>query len=51
MVIITNNAYSTTTGIFPFFANKGYHSSISIYSEYNIAFSQAYKFAVNLNKS
>src|ERR1700730_17889355 len=28
-----NNALSTTTGISPFFANKGYHPNISVYPE------------------
>jgi len=36
-----NNAPSATTSVFPFFTNKGYHPNITIYPEYNIAFSQA----------
>ena len=32
-----NNTLSTTTGVFPFFANKRYHLNITIYSECNIA--------------
>ena len=34
-----NNTLSTTTSISPFFTNKRYHPNITIYSEYNIAFS------------
>ena len=33
-----NNAPSTTTGVSSFFANKGYHPNITIYSKCNIAF-------------
>jgi len=32
-----NNAPSATTGVSPFFANKGYHLNITIHFEYNIA--------------
>jgi len=28
-----NNAPSATTGVFPFFANKGYHPNLSVYPE------------------
>ena len=28
-----NNTPSATTGVFPFFANKGYHSNLSVYPE------------------
>ena len=45
-----NNAPSTTTSIFPFFTNKGYHPDITIHSEHNIASSWAYNFAVDLNE-
>ena len=34
-----NNALSTTTGVSPFFANKGYHPNITVYLECDIAFS------------
>ena len=45
-----NNASSIITDIFLFFANKGYYLNIIVHSEYNMAFSYAYNFAVNLNK-
>jgi len=32
-----NNAPSITTGVSPFFANKGYHLNITVHSEYDIA--------------
>jgi len=31
-----NNAPSATTGVSPFFANKGYHPNITVYPECNI---------------
>ena len=34
-----NNALSATTGVFLFFANKGYHPNITVYPKCNIAFS------------
>jgi len=45
-----NNAPSTTTGVFPFFANKGYHPNLSMYPEQDIAFSRARDFVLNLDK-
>jgi len=45
-----NNALSATAGVSPFFANKGYYLNITVYPEHNIAFSQACKFTVDLNK-
>jgi len=44
-----NNAPSATTGISPFFTNKGYHPNITVHPEHNIASSQACDFAVDLN--
>ena len=41
---------SATTGISPFFINKGHHLNINIYPEYNIAFSHVCDFAINLKK-
>ena len=32
-----NNALSTTTSVSPFFANKEYHSNITVYLECDIA--------------
>jgi len=34
-----NNAPSATTGVSPFFANKGYHLNITVHPEHDIAFS------------
>ena len=35
-----NNAPSATTGVSPFFANKGYHPNLIVYPEQDIAFSR-----------
>jgi len=45
-----NNAPSTTTGVSPFFANKGYHPNITVHPERNIASSRAHNFAVDLDE-
>ena len=45
-----NNALSVTTSVFPLFANKEYYSNITVHPEYNIAFSQAYNFTIDLNE-
>ena len=45
-----NNAPSTTTGVFPFFANKEYHPNITVYSKHDIASSQACDFTIDLDK-
>ena len=45
-----NNAPSATTGVSPFFANKGYHPNITVHSECDIASSQACDFTVDLNE-
>ena len=45
-----NNAPSTTTGIFPFFANKEYHPNITVHPEHDIASSWAHDFAIDLNE-
>ena len=45
-----NNAPSTTTGVSPFFANKGYYPNITVHPEHNIASSRACDFAVDLNE-
>ena len=37
MEFVYNNALSTTTGVFSFFANKGYHLNITVHPECNIA--------------
>jgi len=45
-----NNALSATTGVSPFFANKGYHPNITVHPERDIASSRAYDFTVDLNE-
>ena len=45
-----NNASSATTGVSPFFTNKGYHSNLSVYLEQDIAFSYAYNFVIDLDE-
>ena len=43
-----NNAPSVTTGISPFFANKGYDPPITIHLEYNLVSSKAQNYVTNL---
>ena len=45
-----NNAPSTTTGISPFYTNKGYHLNISVHPEHELASRRACKFAINLDE-
>jgi len=45
-----NNALSTTTGITPFFANKGYHLNISVYPESDLASARARDFVTDLDE-
>jgi len=45
-----NNALSATTSVSPFFANKRYHTNITVYPKYNIASFQACDFTVNLDE-
>ena len=45
-----NNAPSTTTGISPFFANKGYHPNITVHPERDFVSIRAREFAVELDK-
>jgi len=45
-----NTAPSTTTGVSPFLANKGYHPNLIVYPERDIAFSCACDFIVDLEK-
>src|ERR1700720_434001 len=44
-----NNAPSATTGISPFFANKGYHPNRTVHPELEVTSAKAKEFAVNLN--
>ena len=43
-----NCAPSATTGVSPFFVNKGYHPNISVYSECDMTSSRARDYTVNL---
>jgi len=45
-----NNTPSATTGVSPFFTNKGYHPNITVHPEHDIASSQARDFAVDLDE-
>jgi hypothetical protein len=45
-----NNAPSATTGVSPFFANKGYHPNISVYPERDMTSSRAQEYAVDLQE-
>ena len=45
-----NNAPSATTGVFPFFANKGYHPNITVHPKYISASFRACNFAVDLDE-
>ena len=44
-----NNALNATTGISPFFANKGYHSNISIHPEQDLTSERAQEYSVDLD--
>ena len=45
-----NNAPSATTGVSPFFANKGYNPSITVHPEHDLASMRAHDFVVNLDE-
>ena len=45
-----DNAPSATTGISPFFTNKGYHPNLTIHVECDLTFSHAKDLVVNLNE-
>jgi len=45
-----NNAPSATTGVSPFFANKGYHPNLLVYLERDIASSRARDFIIDLDE-
>jgi len=45
-----NNAPSATTGVSPFFTNKGYHLNITVHPECDIASSRAHDFAIDLDE-
>jgi Chromo (CHRromatin Organisation MOdifier) domain len=45
-----NNAPSATTGISPFYANKGYHPNLTVHPERDLTSSRARDFAVDLDQ-
>ena len=45
-----NNAPSATTGVSPFYANKGYHPNITVYPEREIASQRAREYVVDIDK-
>ena len=45
-----NNTLSATTGISPFFANKGYHPNLTVHPEQDLALSRARGLVVNLDE-
>src|SRR5277367_378979 len=45
-----NNAPNATTGISPFFANKGYHPNLTVHPERDLTSSQAKNLVVNLDE-
>jgi len=45
-----NNTPSATTGVSPFFANKGYHPNITVHPERDLASSRAKELVVNLDE-
>ena len=45
-----NNASNDTTGVSPFFANKGYHPNLEVYPERDLASARAREFAVDLGE-
>lgn len=45
-----NNAPSATTGVSPFYANKGYHPNITVHPERDLASARVCDFVVNLDE-
>ena len=45
-----NNSPSATTGITPFFTNKGYHPNITVFPECELASIKAHKYIINLEE-
>ena len=43
-----NNTPSATTGVSPFFANKGYHPNLAVHPERDLSSVRAHKYAVDL---
>jgi hypothetical protein len=45
-----NNALNTTTGVSPFYANKGYNPNLTVHSEQDLASAHAHEFVMDLDK-
>uniref|UniRef100_A0A0W0G0B4 Integrase catalytic domain-containing protein n=1 Tax=Moniliophthora roreri TaxID=221103 RepID=A0A0W0G0B4_MONRR len=45
-----NNALNASTGVSPFFANKGYHPNITVHPEYHLASQKACNYVTNLDE-
>ena len=45
-----NNTPNAMTGLSPFYANKGYHPNLSVHPKWDVASTQAWDYAVNLDK-
>ena len=45
-----NNTSSSTTGVSPFFANKGYNPAFTVHSEYELASTKAQDLVTNLQE-
>ena len=45
-----NNSPSATTGVTPFFANKGYHPNIAVYPKCKLASIKAHEYVINLEE-
>ena len=45
-----NNTPNATTGLSPFFANKGYHPGLTVHPEHNLTSARACKFAIDLKE-
>lgn len=45
-----NNTPNNSTGISPFFANKGYHPNITVNTDITLASDRAHSFVINLDE-
>src|SRR5882672_3885073 len=45
-----NNTLSATTGITPFFANKGYHLNLTVHPKHDLASARTYNFVTDLDE-
>ena len=44
-----NNASNATTGVSPFFTNKGYHPNISVHPEWDLTSKRAWEYSIDLD--